>query len=156
VIFLWHIWEVRNVVRNGEREVRPHCLVEKILAYVDMVLLHMYDPIVSNRCDSFKPKLWDPPSEGWVLMNVDAAIFQKANRMGLGIVVRDYRTEVLAACGQSIDMITNPELAEAIAVRQTILFVSKLPYSHVIIATDCLSLVQKLRLEAMIVRIQEL
>ena len=112
----------------------PHCLVEKILAYVDMVLLHMYDPSVSNRCDSFKPKLWDPPSEGWVLMNVDAAIFQKANRMGLSIVVRDYRTEVLTACGQSIDMITNLELAEAIAVRQAILFVSELPYSHVIMS----------------------
>jgi hypothetical protein len=34
---------------------------------------------------------------------------------------------VLAACRQGIDMITNPELAEAIAVRQAILFVSELP-----------------------------
>ena len=149
VIFLWHIWEARNTVRNGEREVHPHCLVEKILAYVDMVLLHMYDPVVPNRCDSVKPKLWDPPSEGWVMVNVVATIFQKANRMGLGIVVRDHTTEVLAACRQGIDMITDSELAEAIAVRQAILFVSELPYSHVIIATDCLSLVQKLRSEAM-------
>jgi hypothetical protein len=49
------------VVRNGEREVHPHCLVEKILAYVYMVMLHMYDPVVSNRCDSVKPKYWSPP-----------------------------------------------------------------------------------------------
>ena len=44
-----------------------------------------------------------------------------------------------------MDKITNPELAEAIAFRQALLFVSGLPYSHVIIASDCLSLVQKLR-----------
>ena len=87
----------------------------------------MYDPVDPNRCDSIKPKLWSPPPGGWVMVNVDAAIFQKANRMGLGIVVRDHRGEVLAACRQGIDMITNPELAEAIAVRQAILFVSELP-----------------------------
>jgi len=127
VTFLWHIWEARNAVRNGEKEVHPHCLVEKILAYVDMVLLHMYDPVDPNRCDFIKPKLWSPPPGGWVMVNVDTAIFQKANRMGLGFVVRDHRGEVLAACRQGIDMITNPELAEAIAVRQAILFVSELP-----------------------------
>jgi hypothetical protein len=141
VISLWHIWESRNVVRNGEREVHPHCLVEKILAYVNMVMLHMYDPVSSNRCDSVKPKYWSPPPEGWVMVNVDATIFQKANRMGLGIVVRDHKGEVLAARRQGINMITNPKLAESIAVRQAIHFTSEVPYNRVIIATDCLSLV---------------
>jgi hypothetical protein len=44
-----------------------------------------------------------------------------------------------------MDKITNPELAEAIAFKQALLFVSGLPSGHVIIASDCLSLVQKLR-----------
>jgi ribonuclease HI len=149
VISLWHIWEARNAIRNGEREVHPHRLVEKILAYVDMVVLHMYDPVIPNSCDSVKPKYWSPPPEGWVMVNVDATIFQKANRMGLGIVVRDHRGEVLAARRQGIDMITNPEFAEAIAIIQAIVFTSELPYNRVVIATDCLSLVQKLRSEAM-------
>jgi ribonuclease HI len=145
VISFWHIWEARNAVRNGENEVHPHSIVEKTLAYVDMVLLHMYEPVISNRCGSFKLKQWNPPPEGWVMVNVDAAVFQKANRMGWGIVIRNHRGDFLAASRQGMDKITNPELAEAIAFRQALLFVSGLPYSYVIIASDCLSLVHKLR-----------
>ena len=32
--------------------------------------------------------------KGLIMMNIDAAIFQKANRIGIGIVVRDHRAEV--------------------------------------------------------------
>jgi ribonuclease HI len=128
--------------------VHPHCVVEKVIAYVDMVLLHMYEPVIPNRCDSLKPKCWDPPQGGWVMVNVDATVFQKDNRMGLGFVVRDHRGDFLAACRKGIDKITNPELAEAIAFRQAILFASELPYNQVVIATDCLCLLQKLRSEA--------
>ena len=32
--------------------------------------------------------------KGWIMMKIDAAIFQKANRIGIGIVVRDHRAEV--------------------------------------------------------------
>jgi len=108
--------------------VHPHCIVEKILAYVDMVLLHMYEPVLPNRCDFLKPKHWDPPPVGWVMMNVDAALFPKTNRMGLGIVCRNHVGEFLAACRQGFDKITNPELVEAIASWQAILFASRLPY----------------------------
>jgi len=143
-----HIWEARNVVRNGENDVHPHCIVEKILAYVDMVLLHMYEPVLPNRCDFLKPKHWDPPPVGWVMMNVDAALFPKTNRMGLGIVCRNHVGEFLAACRQGFDKITNPELVEAIASWQAIIFASRLPYKQVIIATDCLFLIKKLRSKA--------
>ena len=94
----WHIWEVRNVVRNGESEMHPFGIVEKLTAYVDMVLLHLYNPVVPNRCDSHKSKRWDPPHGGWVMVNVDAAIFHKTNRMGLGIVIRDHKGDFLATC----------------------------------------------------------
>jgi ribonuclease HI len=88
-----------------------------------------------------------PPPEGWVMVNVDAAAFQKANRMGLGVVITDHRGEFLAACKQGIDKVTNPELAEAISFTRAILFASGLPYNQAIIATDSLSLVHKLQLD---------
>ncbi|WVZ85884.1 hypothetical protein U9M48_032742, partial [Paspalum notatum var. saurae] len=100
-----------------------------------------------SRCDSLKPKRWDPPPEGWVMVNVDAAVFQKLNRMGLGIVIRNHKGDFLAAYRQGIDKITNPELAETLAIRRAIVFASGLPHVRVIIATDCLSVVQKLQKE---------
>jgi hypothetical protein len=63
-ISLWHIWEARNVVRKGEKEIHPHCVVEKIMAYVEMVLQHMVFTHNPNRCDSSKPKRWSPPPGG--------------------------------------------------------------------------------------------
>ena len=79
------------------------------------------------------------------MVKIDAALFPKTNRMGLGIVIRNHRGEFIAACRQGIDKITSPELAEATTFRRAILFASGLPYKQVIIATDCLSLIKKLR-----------
>ena len=149
VIAIWHIWESRNAVRNGKNEVHPHCIVEKILAYVDMVLLHMFKPVPSNRCDSPRRKKWDPPPEGWVMVNVDAAVFQRANRMGMGIVIRNHKSEFLAAYRQGLDRIIEPELAEAFAFRQAVTFALGLNYKRAIIASDCLSLVQKLHFKTL-------
>ena len=64
------------------------------------------------------------------MVNVDAAIFHKTNRMGLGIVIRDYKENFLAACKQGIVRITTSEIAEAIAFKQTILFASQLSYNR--------------------------
>jgi hypothetical protein len=74
--------------------------------------------------------------------------FRKPIEWEWGIVIRNHRGEFLAACRQGIDKITNPELADAIAFRWAILFASSLPYKNVIIATDCLTLIKKLRSEA--------
>jgi hypothetical protein len=77
-------------------------------------------------------------------MNVDAALFAESNRMGLGAVIRDHKGSFLAACRQSISRVTEPEVAEAIALRHVVRFVSSLSFNKVIIASDCLSVVQKL------------
>jgi hypothetical protein len=116
--------------------------------YVDMVLLHMYEPVAPNKCDSLSLNIGNHLPVRWVMMNVDAALFKKTNRMGLGIVITNHRGEFLAACRQGIDKITNPELAEAVAFGRAILFASRLPYKQVVMATDCLSLIKKLRSQA--------
>jgi len=143
-IAFWHIWEARNERRNGETDLHPWCWVERIIAYGDMVMLHYYQSFTSNRCESTSPNHWTPPPEGWIMVNVDAAIFERENRMGLGLVVRNHNGDFLAALTQGIDKITNPEMAETIAFRRAVRFAMQLPYNQVLIATDCLSLVNKL------------
>jgi hypothetical protein len=119
-IVLWHIWEVRNAVRNEEADVHPWLWVEKILAYADMVLLHCSPFVSSNRCESTRPVQWIPPPEGWILINVDAAIFETENRMGLGFVIRNHRGDFLAAVRQGFDKITNLEMVETIDFRRAV------------------------------------
>jgi hypothetical protein len=70
------------------------------------------------------------------LVNVDAAIFQKDNRMGLGIVITDHRGDFLAACMQGIDKVSCPEMAEALALRRAVQFALKLHYDQAMVVTD--------------------
>jgi hypothetical protein len=51
----------------------------KILTYVDMVLRHSFKSFSSNRCESTRPSNWNPPPEGWIMINVDATIFEESN-----------------------------------------------------------------------------
>jgi hypothetical protein len=81
-IAFWHIWEERT----GESEIYPRCRVEKILTYVDMVLLHYFHSFSSKSCETTKPIHWTPPPEGWIMVNVDAAIFEGVNQMGFDLV----------------------------------------------------------------------
>ena len=41
-ITVWHIWEARNAVRNGESWVHPHCIVEKVEAFSYTCLNHLH------------------------------------------------------------------------------------------------------------------
>ena len=79
------------------------------------------------------------------MFNVDAAVFKETNRMGLGILARDHNGDFIAACRQGVDNIVDPEMAEAVAFRRAINFAVQLPFKQVIIASDCLSLILKLR-----------
>jgi hypothetical protein len=101
-------------VGNGEADVHPWLWVEKILAYVDMVLLHCSPFVSSNRCESTRPVQWIPPPEGWIMINVDAVIFETKNCMGLGLVIRNDKGDFLTVVQQGFDKITNPEMAETI------------------------------------------
>ena len=49
-ITVWHIWEARNAVRNGESRVHPKVIAEKAIAYTQMSLLHISKIPTSHRC----------------------------------------------------------------------------------------------------------
>jgi hypothetical protein len=75
-ITVWHIWEARNAARNGENMMRPHSIAERTKAYIEMVLMHSTKQPTPHWCESncLVPK-WTPPSDGWLMFNVDAATF---------------------------------------------------------------------------------
>ena len=56
------------------------------------------------------------------MVNVDAAIFEGANRIGLDLVIRNHFGEFIAAVSQGIEKITNPKLAKTIAFRRAVQF----------------------------------
>jgi ribonuclease HI len=78
-----------------------------------------------------------------LLINVDAALFSSSKKMGAGVVVRDHNGDCIAACCNSFPNVTIPELAEAMAVRLALSFARDEGLDNLIIASDCLSVVQR-------------
>ena len=122
-------------------------MAAKVKAYVELTVLHIFNSDPGHRRESLHsvPK-WTPPPAGTVLINIDAALFASSRRMGVGVVVRNHIGECLAACSERLDGITTPELAEALAFRRSTALARDEGYQNVIIASDCLSVVQRLNL----------
>jgi hypothetical protein len=43
-VTVWHLWDARNAVRNGESLKNPNSLAGRIKAYVEMIELHVLEP----------------------------------------------------------------------------------------------------------------
>jgi ribonuclease HI len=137
------MWEHRNAVRNNEKMKHPRSLAEQIKAYIHMIMLHLFkQPAVQSRETSSSPR-WSPPLEGTVFINVDAALFSSSKRMGVGVVIRDHIGNCLVACNQLLDEVTTPEIAEALAVRCALTLARDEGLDKIILASDCLSVVQR-------------
>ena len=104
---------------------------------------HLFKPVVSHRRESTTNHKWSPPPANMVMVNSDAAIFSSSNSMGFGTVIRDHTGACLAACGEHVEGVTSPELAEALALRRAISFAVEEGYDHMVLASDCLSVIQR-------------
>jgi hypothetical protein len=117
-VVCWHIWEARNDTRNNEGRLHPLRVAAKIIPYVDMIMRHCYKDKPAIRCDSrsYAPS-WIPPREGFVCMNVDAALFPDDHRMGWGAVLRDHNGAFILSVSEGLPGFPTPELAEGFAIR---------------------------------------
>ena len=143
---IWHIWENRNNIRNGEKMSHPSRVAGKIKAYVDFILLLNFRSAGSNRREHQVsiPK-WSPRPAESVKVNVDAAIFAQTKRMGIGVVIRNHLGLVLASSRGFIDHVDNPELGEAIAMRHALFFAEDSGFQKILVETDSASLINKIK-----------
>jgi hypothetical protein len=134
---MWHIWDARNKLREDEVFMHPHAVAAKIKAYIDMILLHLYKASTNHRREpsSSSPK-WVPPPEGTVLVNGDAAILASTRKMGVGVVVHDHNGKFIAACGERVDEVITPEMAEELVVRR-VSFSLENGFPRVTIGSNC-------------------
>ena len=80
-----------------------------------------------------------------MLVNVDAAIFSQSARAGFGVVICDHRGRVLAGNRGYFERIQIPEVAEAMALRQALILANNLNIPNIMVASDCLSLINKVK-----------
>jgi ribonuclease HI len=122
----------------------PHSVAEQCKAYIEMIELHLYKPDPSTSRETISMPRWSPPPEGMVKIHVDAALFPSSRRMGIGVVIRSHRGDCLLSCSELVQEVMTPEVAEALALRHAVSLAGDEGFDNVVIASDCLSLVQRI------------
>jgi hypothetical protein len=64
--------------------------------------------------------------------------------MGIGVVIRSHNGDSLLACSELVEEVTMSELAKALALRRALVLAGEEGFDRLIVASDCLSLVQRI------------
>lgn len=92
-------------------------LVARAVSVVDSVKrIKQAEHVFSAGMIPTKQVHWCPPGEGWLKINVDAAMDGENELAGLGAVIRNYKGEVVAAAVNTAKNFGDVEMAEAKAV----------------------------------------
>jgi hypothetical protein len=77
-------------------------------------------------------------------VNVDAALFPDLNRMAMGAIFRDNLGNCVLSMSEPLQGFMAPEMAEAMVVHRALKVAADHGFSKVIVASDGLSLIQRL------------
>ncbi|XP_074271644.1 uncharacterized protein LOC141595576 [Silene latifolia] len=89
-------------------------------------------------------KGWVAPPEGYVKINVDAGV-QEGMGLGLGMVCRDRRGQVLWGATFVLEQLWESHIAEAVAVLERVKEARRRGHAKIIVESDCLQVVEALR-----------
>ena len=82
---------------------------------------------------------WRPPEHDHFKVNFDAALFKSLNLAGIGVVIRDWRGDVVAALSMPIALASTVADLEALACCRALLFAAEKGLQNVIFEGDSVS-----------------
>ena len=84
---------------------------------------------------------WRPPEHDYFKVNFDAAVFKSLNLVGIGVVIRDWRGDVVAALSMPTALASTVVDLEALACRHAMLFAAEKDLQNVIFERDSISII---------------
>lgn len=148
VMLCWAVWKCRNNLVWNQRG----------MEVAEVVVLANYS---LNQWLSAQNKLFDTslgyltqvdgderqkvPDENTIKINTDAAIFETSNCFSYSRVARNHASELVEAFSKCIQGSVNPEMEEAIGIREALSWTKKKKWNNVVVETDCLVVVQAIR-----------
>ena len=85
---------------------------------------------------------WKPPDSGLYKINFDGALFADQGSAGIGVVIRDWEGQVIAALSEKVRHPGSVDLVEALATRRAISFAKELNIHQMVIEGDSLRVIQ--------------
>ena len=84
---------------------------------------------------------WLAPSQGWYRANWDVAIDNSKARVGMGVILRDERGQVLVAMSKTRNGTLEPSAGEAFAASSAVCFCKDLGVQRVVLEGDAKQIV---------------
>jgi ribonuclease HI len=136
-MILWCIWRRRND-KVWDGELKPVSIAIQLAREV----LFQWQTARQTTAAPQQPQQqqtiqWQPSAQGVLKCNVDAAIFNEQKSFGTGICIRDHRGHVIRASTNWYEGNPLPHEAEAVGLRDAILWLGQLGLSDVHIELDC-------------------
>lgn len=82
------------------------------------------------------PRRWLPPPQGWIKVNIDAAVFEELGKVGVGCVVRDADGNFVCARNRAVMAFMQPREVEALSLKEALGWVKEMGYQRCIFETD--------------------
>jgi hypothetical protein len=153
IFLLWWVWHHRNNVVHGDGKASIAASAHYIANYYDSFIavlaqsptFHGKQNIQvrgSSRPASSKPSSrWVAPPEGCLKANVDAGWDSSSKRAGLGVVIRDWKGQVILTEWKFVPICTSAEEAETLACLKGLRHLIDLRQWPGSLETDCLLVV---------------
>ncbi|XP_027090288.1 uncharacterized protein [Coffea arabica] len=90
---------------------------------------------------------WKEPSEAWIKINSDAAVNQKEDRAGWGLIARTWQRKIVGAWAVPNTSCSNPKLEEALALRAAMLVAKSQGWRRVEFESDCKQVIDGINTE---------
>jgi ribonuclease HI len=140
-VTLWAIWFARRkILHEGEYQspLSTHLFIERYLK--DLAIASPSIQAEAKKRANNYPK-WIPPSNGCAKLNVDAATSKSHMGGAMGVICRSENGEFLGASCLTVHGISDPSVLEAMACREALALAQDLQLRRIVVATDCLSVV---------------
>ena len=134
ITIMYYIWSSRNRWTHDREAYDPAQAVKWVHEMLALLELPKKKSGVNTA------QCWRPPDVGWVKINTDAAISSEFSKGGAGGVARSHVAFLGAWC-KPLEGVTDPMIAEMLAVREGVLFARLRGYSYVVVESDCLEVV---------------
>ncbi|KAF5444601.1 hypothetical protein F2P56_033721 [Juglans regia] len=142
-VICWALWYRRNQFLY-EKVVHPCSTVINNALSMQSVYKQVQDlDGVSKQVNTVLS--WSPSPPGFLKLNVDGAIFPDHHKAGIGIILRDEKGDVIAACSKLEGDVASPEFIEATALLRGLQFCAQWGVPKLVLETDCLILVNALQ-----------
>ena len=144
IVTLWAIWSARRKAIHEDIYQTPFATDNFIKAYLsDIEFLKKKEE--AHGIAVPRPRTWIPPPTDYYKLNVDAAVSRPGTFGAVGVVCRDERGLFMGASALVFRGLHNPQVLEALAVREALALSEDLYINHLLVASDCKVVVDAIR-----------